>query len=328
MSLPLKLTPPDDPIPLALAPRGRGKLTRSRIPDAPLAARAPPPRAERALRLRTAALAKVVREHVVYGARVDVESLSLELGEGSRRLAIGRGPLTARRDGDLFDTTFTTQPNASGTPVSLSTRLPLGGQDATLSFDGGPISLALLGFEDGAAGLVEVSRTTVTGHGRASMPAAGDAMTFDGELSVRALAINRPAIANEIVRGLDATLIARGVLDENGSLRMDDGEISLGAFHLVAHGSIEQGRDSVAASVGFELPTTQCQALLQSIPSALIPTLDGAETTGYIFGARGRLASSIRGSSTTFSSTEWVEDSLLDVGRPGGACPAAVPRTI
>ena len=307
-SLPASI-PPSDPMPPPL-PVAVGSSPVDE-PDVPVAARLRLPELS-ALRLRTAALAKVLREHVADGARVEVDALSLEVGEGSHRLAIGRGPLTASRGSDVFDATFTTQPNASGTPVSLSARLPLGGQDATLSFDGGPISLALLGFEEGAAGLVEVSHTTVTGHGRASMPASGDAMTFDGELSVRALAINRPAIANEVVRGLDATLIARGVLDENGSLRMDDGEISLGAFHLVAHGSIEQGRDFVAAAVGFELPTTQCQALLQSIPSALIPTLDGAETSGT-FGARGRLV---------FDSRK-LDDLLLD-WRVEDACSMSV----
>jgi hypothetical protein len=240
------------------------------------------------LRIRMAALAAVVRDHVAEGARIDAPALSLEIGEGSRRLAIGRGPLSASRTNDSFDATFTTQRNASGTPVSLSARLPLGPGDAVVSFDGGPISLALLGFEEGAAGLVEVGRTTVSGHGRASMPPAGDAITFDGELSVGALAFNRPAIANEVVRGIDATLVARGVIDQDGSLRLDDGEISLGALHLVAHGSIEQRPDHVAASLGFELPTTRCQALLQSVPSALVPTLDGSEITGTL-GAQGRL---------------------------------------
>ena len=36
----------------------------------------------------------------------------------------------------------------------------------SLSLAGGPISLALLGFDEGAAGLVDVDRTTVSGKGR------------------------------------------------------------------------------------------------------------------------------------------------------------------
>jgi hypothetical protein len=217
-----------------------------------------------------------------------VDALAFEVAEGPRRLAIGRGPLAAQRTGDALEVTFTTQPNVTGTPVALSATLPLDARDAVVSFTGGPISLALLGFDEGAVGLVEVARTTVTGHGRASLDASADSLTFDGEISVHALAIDRPSVASQVVRGIDATVLARGALDGHGALRIDDAEVSLGALHLAARGNVEQGADHLAASLSFELPTTSCEALLQSVPTALVPTLDGAEIAGTL-GARGRL---------------------------------------
>jgi hypothetical protein len=78
-------------------------------------------------------------------------------------------------------------------------------------------------------------------------------------------------------------------MDARGGLRLDDAELSLGALHLLAHGDLRQDSDGFTASLGFELANAGCQALLQSMPRALVPTLDGAEFDGTL-AARGRLA--------------------------------------
>ena len=269
------------------------------------------------LRARLVVLSTIVKQGLGEGARVDVESLAFEIGEGERRLAIGHGPLRAIRKGNSFELTFSTQSDARGTPVSLSATLPLEAGDGVVVLEGGPVSLALLGVDEGVGGLIEVGRTTVTGHGRASLDAGRGTLTFDAALSVRALSINRPSIANEVVRGVDATVVARGVLDERGSLRIDDGEISLGALRVSAHGNAEQAPDHLNASLGFEVPTTLCQALLQSIPSALVPTLDGAGITGTL-GARGIL---------TFDSRK-LDDLVLDWKVDDRCSMSAVPEPL
>ena len=93
-----------------------------------------------------------------------------------------------------------------------------------------------------------------------------------------------------MVRGLDVTVLARGVLDDaRATLRIDDARLALGALRRVGARGARADGGSLAASLAFEMPTAPCQSLLQSVPSALVPTLEGAEMTGT-FGAQGRLA--------------------------------------
>jgi hypothetical protein len=241
------------------------------------------------IRARLDALGLLARGHLADDARVQVESLALVVTDGERHLTIGRGPFALSRTGTDLRLTFRTQASTAGTPVSVTADLPLDAGDATLSMEGGPISLALLGVDEGALGLVEVAGTTLTARGRAALATGGDSLTFDGDLSVRGLAIDRPELAAGVIRGVDATAVLRGLVDDKGTLRLDDAELSLGALRFLARGSVEQAKDHLAASLAFELPGTDCEPLLQSIPSALVPTLDGAEATGA-FGLRGRLA--------------------------------------
>ncbi len=74
-------------------------------------------------------------------------------GRGSGAWRSATDLSSSRGRGTDLELTFSTQPNASGTPVSLTATLPLEAGDAVLSLAGGPISLALLGVDEGAAGL-------------------------------------------------------------------------------------------------------------------------------------------------------------------------------
>jgi Transglycosylase len=63
----------------------------------------------------------------------------------------------------------------------------------------------------------------------------------------------------------------------------------MGALHIAGSGTLDQEPDHVAAGFRFEVPSTSCQSLLDSIPTALLPALVGTRLTGT-FGARGRFA--------------------------------------
>ena len=242
-----------------------------------------------AMRRRVAALGALVRERFAVDANLDVGTLSLSVGSGERSISIGQGPLTIRRNGASLDARFGTRPAASGTPLTLDGALPLEGGDVVLSLSGGPISLSQLGFVEGAGGLVDVDRATVTGRGRASFSAAGDALALDCELAVRGLALSEPRLARETVRDVNGSVVVRGVVDTRGALRVDNLEIALGALRLLAHGTAEQRDGELVASLAVELPSVPCDSLLRGIPSALVPTLDGAQMTGSL-GATGRIA--------------------------------------
>jgi hypothetical protein len=151
------------------------------------------------------------------------------------------------------------------------------------------VSLSLLGVHDGAAGLVDVAQATVTG--TAHLTFAGDrrSVTFDAELGTRGLSLLQPRLASDVVRGIDLDVRARGAMTDAGDVRLDDFAATLGALHVAGSGTFEQKTDHVAASFRFELPTAACQSLLDSVPTALLPVLQGTRMAGT-FGARGHFA--------------------------------------
>jgi hypothetical protein len=96
------------------------------------------------------------------------------------------------------------------------------------------------------------------------------------------------------ISGLDVThrKIARSTLEvEPVSLDGDawwqspeafDVQVTLGHGALVVHGTVSRRSDSVRASV--ELPTTSCQAILDSLPAAMVHSVDGARLEGELDG--------------------------------------------
>jgi len=230
-----------------------------------------------------ASLAKPLSE----GAIISVEGLGLHLRRGTEdRLALGPGPLKVQRGASSTDITFSTAAGAAGTPLALHATLPHEGGDVVVSLEGGPVALSLLGLRTKT--LTDVDRTMLAGKGRMVLDRQGKALIFDLELTLRGLAAEDPRLAAETLRGLDFDVRARGVLSDAGELRLDDAEAAMGALHVQAHGRLQQAEDHVALAADFELPVNSCEAILGSIPSALLPTLRGAQMTGTL-GAQGRL---------------------------------------
>ncbi len=181
-----------------------------------------------------------------------------------------------------------TESDASGTPLALRARLPIGADDSELTLEGGPIALSILGIQEGAAGLQDVARATVAGRMRAALAADDSALTFEGEGAVRGLSLRQATLATGVVRGLDVTLRARGAITDT-EIRLEDFGANLGALRLVASGKLIQTPDHVAGSARFEIPLATCDALLMSFPSGLLPALDGTAMAGT-FAARGSFA--------------------------------------
>jgi len=220
---------------------------------------------------------------------VDVDELSLRVERGSEHLTAGPGNLSLVRRGGTFTLEFTTHAQAAKTALSARLEVPIEHGDARISLSGGPIALAPLGVKEGAMGLTDVARGTVSGKGNVVLSDAGDALTFDVDLGAHDISIREKKLAADVVRGLDVGARARGILTDAGVLRIDDAEATLGALHFVAHGTLEQARDHAAGTLAFSVPSAACQSLLESVPSALLPVLAGARMTGT-FGGRGDLA--------------------------------------
>lgn len=257
------------------------------------------------LRARAAAAAAVLAARLEEegSVRIDGLSFAFERAPGDR-LSLGPGPWSVTKHGGAVDVEYTTAGagaapgggKPAATPLLARVHLPTSlANEARFSLAGGPVALVYLGAKEGAAGVVDVDRATLTGKGDVSLTGgeAGDAaLTFDLDVGVRGFGIRQPRIALETVHGLDLGVRARGVLDDDKgtrTLRLDDAEATFGALHLHGHGTLVETKDDTTGNLGFDVPTTSCQSLLDSIPAALIPTVEGAKMGGTL-GGRGRLA--------------------------------------
>lgn len=240
-----------------------------------------------------ALLVSGVSRHLPEGAEASIDAMTWKVApdDDERRVpfTVGPGPFSVVRTPARIELRFSTDPHAVATSLAARALLPTDGGDVSVTLEGGPVSLALLGIHDGAAGLVDVDKATVTGRARVVLAGDASAVTFDAELGTRGLSLWDARLAHDVVRGVDLDVRARGAFTGAGEMRLDDFAATLGALHLAGSGDLEQKPDHVAASVRFDLPSTPCQSLLDSVPTALLPALGGTKMAGT-FGARGRFA--------------------------------------
>jgi hypothetical protein len=242
----------------------------------------------RALRARVGGLGEMAARHFPVDAEVDVQDFTWQVGSSDPRKALtfGPGPLSIHRESSHLDVQYSSRAGGDGTSLTLRAVLPTDDGDASLSVEGGPVSLAVLGVHEGAVGFFDVDRATVGGRATVRLAGDGSALTFDLEDTARNLSLQQPSLASEPVRGMDVQLTARGTLDDAGTLRLDDFGATLGLLHLGGSGVLEEHSDHALASFRFELPSATCKSLLESIPTAFLPDLQGAHWAGT-FGARG-----------------------------------------
>jgi hypothetical protein len=226
-------------------------------------------------------------EHAPDGLHVGLDALGVDLKRGKEKLELGPGKLTVERHGSELALDFSA--GTGQTPLTLHASVPLEAGDTTVALAGGPVTLSMLGVRDGAFGFVDPARANLSGKARVSLDDAAKSLTFDADVSASGVSIKNAKLADDIVRGLDVRVSARGVLDDAGSVRLDDSEVQLGALHLRTHGGVEQTSDHLSASLSFELPVAGCQSLLESFPAALFPHVAQARFRGT-FGAKGYLA--------------------------------------
>jgi hypothetical protein len=242
-----------------------------------------------ALRTEIASLAGIVSGRIARGADIGVDALTWQIESAHEpSLTIGPGPLSVSRAPSSLEVRFSTDASTTGTPLAVQVLLPLDAADAAITLDGGPVSLALLGIREGAAGLVDVAKATVTGRGRVVLAGDGSSLTFDGDAGLHGLSIQNARLAVDVVRDIDLDLRARGVATSQGELRVDDWGATLGSIQVSAAAALEQDPTHLAGTIRVEIPSTDCQDLLDSIPTALLPALHGMRMEGT-FGGRGRI---------------------------------------
>jgi hypothetical protein len=284
------------PLPVSAGARGRKKTARRAPADDNASAVSvadastplvPLPDLHR-MRATITRLAQSLNERLPIGAAVVVDGLELHLDRsGEERLSLGPGPFRIERQGESIDLTFSTGASTTGTPLSLHALLPSDESDIEVSLAGGPVPLSLLGLR--AKVLTDIDRATLGGRARVVLDGKAKNLTFDGQLKFRGLTLQDPRLSAEPLRGVDFEATARGVMSDHGELRLDDAEAAIGALRIDAHGGFEQTADHVSVALDFEVPRDSCEAAIGSIPTALLPTLQGAHMRGTL-GLKGRLA--------------------------------------
>lgn len=236
-----------------------------------------------ALRARIASALGLAGSRLPDGMRVDIGGLSLKVVEKAP-LAFGPGRFHLTRHGERLQLEFASADESASdpkrTPLSIDADLPLGAGDMVARLAGGPVSLTALGVQEGMRGLTDVGKGTVSGKGQLVLAAGAEALTFDGELSLRGLSLSEPRVAIEPLRGIDLTVSGRGVLDDAGRLRLDDAELTMGALHARSRGRIEETADHFAIAASLDVAPAACQALLDSAPQGLLPTVRAARMSG------------------------------------------------
>jgi hypothetical protein len=282
--------PRDDRTARATAPGGASPIGPARTSKRARAA-SPPPSPPlttfpdlHALRSRIAIGSTMLAERTASGANLNVEALTWKITRPREQtaLTIGPGPLSVDRSDSRAQVRFSTDPDTANTPLALSAVLPTDGTDPEITLGGGPIPLLSLGIRDGAAGLADVAHATLSGRARVVLAADGSALTFDGEVGTVGLSIENERLATDIVRGISLGLRARGALTADGELRVDDFAIALGSLRMAVAGELKQTPEYAAGAVRFDFPSTPCQALLDSLPSALLPTVQGIRIAGAL----------------------------------------------
>lgn len=249
-----------------------------------------------ALRARVAAAVAALSSRLPEGAKIDIAGFFVKLNVGGEPVAVGPGALVLSRSADRVHIGFASAPPAEGgasapeaTPLSIDAELPIGPGEITARLSGGPVSLAVLGVQEGMKGLIEVSRGTVSGKGTLTLSPQADALTFDGQVALRSIALEHRRLSPEPVRGLDFSVSARGTLDDAGRLSLDEARLDMGALHVSARGTLEESAEHFALSLGVDVAPAACQALLDSAPEGLLPTVRATRMSG-VFGANVNVA--------------------------------------
>jgi hypothetical protein len=312
--------PAPPPLPPAVGKGKKGALAKVAGTVAPAASDEPilPLPDLHAARQRIAAIATAFGARIPDGTKVEIGGLRAKLDVGGEPVAFGPGPFTLERRGEAIHLGFSSdKPTAGGTPLSIDAELPLGQGDVTARLSGGPVSLALLGVKEGTKGLFDVGRGAVSGKGQLVLSAAGDALTFDGQIALRSLSLKQPRLSLEPLRGIDLAVAARGLLDDAGHLRVDDAALDMGALHVQTHGTLDETKDHFGLSLQVDVAPAACQALLESAPQGLLPLVRQARMAGT-FAANARVV----------FDTRTIDKLVLDYQISDGCKMTEVPREL
>jgi hypothetical protein len=126
----------------------------------------------------------------------------------------------------------------------------------------------------------DLAHATATGELRFSR-ARGEAATVELNLALDDVGLDSRAVSPSRIDHLTPSLTGTVALD-HGTVALHDLRVALGAAALVFDGALESTDDAPRFSLAASLPRVGCQQLLDSLPRALVPHLQGMLVDGAL----------------------------------------------
>jgi monofunctional biosynthetic peptidoglycan transglycosylase len=225
-------------------------------------------------------LAALIENALPVDGELDLSGVSLKLRRGKEELNAGPGRLRVRRGADRAALSFVPGQGAEHA-LTLRAEVPLKNGPVQVELDGGPVSLATLGVQEGDFGLLDVAGANVAAKGKLLLTDDGKLAAFNGAGTLSGVSINHKALATRPVRGIRLSWRGRGEAALDGSrLRLDQGELEFGGVRIQAHGEIERGEDHGRIAGQVTVPLASCQAMFDALPEGLAPLLTGMRMSG------------------------------------------------
>jgi hypothetical protein len=231
---------------------------------------------------KLAAATSALKEFVPEGATVNVAAARFDVRFGAEALGIGPSRLSFQRNPQelFFELAPSERPEAGVTPLALRGHLPLGEGLPSLEIEGGPVSLGVLGMKDGELGLRRTRDATIEAHLKLEL-APGGVVRAAGSGAVGNLALQRAELGPRELTGLRLAFRGSGELALDGSrLHVGDSEISVGDVKFAGKLDVEREAAGVRIRGDGGVPLASCDAMLGSLPPALIGDLSGVKLSG------------------------------------------------
>lgn len=218
---------------------------------------------------------KFLRQHLLprLAPETKVERLWLTYLRDKERLHVGPSHLQMhRRNGD-FLASVEPKGDAEGTPLSFNLTLHSeNSPDAvSVSLQGGPVSLAALGIQEGAFGLQGVGQTRLAGAAQAHLSQDARQVSGEGQLSLQELTLASSRLAEQLVSFPQLKLKGRGAVDVDGThYQLENAELTLGETRFEGDFDMKRGEDFVSLKASAKAPLISCQALVDSAPRGLL----------------------------------------------------------
>jgi hypothetical protein len=240
----------------------------------------PPPSPPPALNV--AALVGLLKQEVPEGATVTVDAARLDVRFGAEQVGVGPSRFAFRRTpAELTLELSPAERSAAGvTPLALRGHWPLPEGLPTLEVEGGPVSLGVLGLKDGQLGLQRTRDATIEAHLKLEL-AAGGVVRASGSGAIVNLAIQRRELGPRELRGIKLAFRGSGEVALDGSLvRIGDSEFAVGDVKFSGKLEFERYAAGVRIRGDGGVPLASCDAMLASLPAALIDELAGVRLSG------------------------------------------------